>query len=138
MEHTHATHFKPYTLETCFGTRYTDQVRQFEAELAPLGILEVVQAAMIIGCHLRLAAYDQTPEPNSPELERARTATSRNLASARRELRQLQADRVLKAKLKAETGIELPGIPRVVVSNRSSSLGRNPGGVDLILNRPGM
>jgi len=52
---------------------------------------------------------DNAPDPDNPDLEKARHQTQRNLRLAMKELRQLQADRWLKAHL----ALDIPGTAAV-------------------------
>ena len=100
---------QPYTLSDLLRNRYNHFAQELEAELRPIGIQEVLAVAQIVGFQARLLRYESAPDPDNPDLEKARHRTGQNLRRVMKELRQLQADRFLKVQL----SLNLPGAASV-------------------------
>jgi len=105
------------TLKITLGPVYDAVAEQLESQLQPEGAIEVLLAAQIVRAHWRLEHCEKTNDPHHPDIDRIRHRAEISIRRNMAEIRQLQADR----HLKAELNLQLPGITRVKDILRSVS-----------------
>jgi len=97
------------TLKVILGPVYDAVAEQLESQLQPEGAIEVLLAAQIVRAHWRLERCEKANDPDHPDIDRIRHRAEISIRRNMAEIRQLQADR----HLKAELNLDLPGITRV-------------------------
>lgn len=97
------------TLRITLGPYYDNIAEQLEAQLQPVGALEVLIAAQLVRASWRMERCETALDPANQDIDRIRQRAEISMLRNLAELRQLQADRCLKAEL----NLHLPGITRV-------------------------
>ena len=97
------------TLKITLGPVYDTVAEQLESQFQPQGAIEVLLAAQIVRAHWRLERCEKCNHPDHPDIDRIRHRAEISIRRNMAEIRQLQADR----HLKAELNLTLPGITRV-------------------------
>ena len=97
------------TLKLILGPVYDAVAEQLESQLQPIGAIEVLLTAQIVRAHWRLERCERATDPDHPDIDRLRHRAEISIRRNMAEIRQLQADR----HLKAELNLDLPGITRV-------------------------
>ena len=97
------------TLKLILGPVYDTVAEQLESQLQPAGAIEVLLTAQIVRAHWRLERCEKANDPDHPDIDRLRHRAEISIRRNMAEIRQLQADRHLKAQL----NLDLPGITRV-------------------------
>lgn len=97
------------TLRTLLDHTYDATAEQLDAALQPIGAAEVFVAAEIVRARWRIERCEAVADPDHPEIDRLRRSAGLALRRNMAELRQLQADRHLKARL----NLDLPGVAAV-------------------------
>jgi uncharacterized protein YchJ len=99
----------PLTLKVTLGPCYDAVAEQIEAKLQPIDVIEVLLAAQIVRAHWRIERCERAADSDHPDIDRIRHRAEISIRRNMAELRQLQADRYLKAEL----NLDLPRIARV-------------------------
>jgi len=97
------------TLKVILGPVYDTVAEQLESQFQPAGAIEVLLAAQIVRAHWRIERCEKAQDPDHPDIDRLRHRAEISIRRNMAEIRQLQADR----HLKAELNLSLPGITRV-------------------------
>ena len=97
------------TLKITLGPVYDAVAEQLESQFQPAGAIEVLLAAQIVRAHWRIERCEKAQDPDHPDIDRLRHRAEISIRRNMAEIRQLQADR----HLKAELNLSLPGIARV-------------------------
>jgi hypothetical protein len=97
-----------FTLQSVLGDYYDDFARGYEKLLKPVDLLEIMAVAQIVHNQMLIRRCMTAPDRESPDIQKLLATATRNYRMAMKDLRQFQADRVLRDRL------DLPDLPGAV------------------------